>query len=56
MRTLIDWLTARLRRRVRLSYHLHDADGTIEIRQGWHTVRLSHSDYLLLQQLKGWQQ
>ena len=36
--------------------HLRDADGTIEIRQGWHTVRLSHSDYLLLQQLKGWQQ
>lgn len=56
MKTLIDWLTVRLRRRTRLSYRLRDTDGTVEIRQGWHTVHLSHSDYLLLQQLKGWQQ
>jgi len=56
MKTLIDWFIGQLRRRDRLSYHLRDADGTIEIRQGWRTVRLSHSDYLLLQQLKGWQQ
>lgn len=56
MKTLINWLIRRLRRRTLLSYRLRDADNTIEIRQGWHTVRLSHSDYLLLQQLKGWQQ
>lgn len=44
-----------LRRRARLRYHVA-ADGSVTIRQGWHRVRLSHSDYLLLAQLKGWQQ
>lgn len=56
MKTLLDWLISKLRRRIRLSYRLREHDGVVEIRQGWHTVRLSHSDYLLLQQLKGWQQ
>lgn len=44
-----------LRRRARLGYHIA-ADGNITIRQGWRRVRLSHSDYLLLAQLKGWQE
>lgn len=44
-----------LRRRASLRYTLA-ADGSVTIRQGWRRVRLSHSDYLLLSQLKGWQQ
>ena len=42
-----------LRRRASLRYTLA-ADG-VTIRQGWRRVQLSHSDYLLLAQLKGWQ-
>lgn len=42
-----------LRRRASLRYTLA-ADGSVTIRQGWR-VQLSHSDYLLLAQLKGWQ-
>ena len=44
----------RLCRRALLRYHVA-ADGSATIRQGWRRVRLSHSDYLLLAQLKGWQ-
>ena len=45
----------RLRRRASLRYHV-TADGSVTTRQGWHRVYLSHSDYLLLSQIKGWQQ
>ena len=38
-----------LRRRASLRYH-------VAIRQGRHRVCLSHSDYQLLSQIKGWQQ
>jgi len=48
-------LLSRLRCRARLGYHVA-ADGSVTIRQGWRRVRLSHSNYLLLAQLKGWQQ
>ena len=44
-----------LRRRARLGYRIA-TDGSVTIRQGWRRVRLSHSDYLLLAQLKGWQE
>ena len=44
-----------LRRRASLRYHVA-ADGSGTIRQGWHRVCLSHSDYQLLSQIKGWQQ
>lgn len=52
---LLHILLHRLRRRASLRYHVA-ADGSVTIRQGWRRVRLSHSDYLLLAQLKGWQQ
>lgn len=48
-------LLSRLRCRARLRYHVA-ADGSVTIRQGWCRVRLSHSDYLLLSQIKGWQE
>ena len=44
-----------LRRRARLGYHIA-ADGSVTIRQGRRRVCLSNSDYLLLSQIKGWQQ
>ena len=43
-----------LRRRASLRYHV--AADSVTIRQGWHRVCLSHSDYQLLSQIKGWQQ
>ena len=52
---ILHTLLHRLRRRASLRYHVA-ADGSATIRQGWHRVRLSHSDYLLLSQIKGWQQ
>ena len=52
---ILNTLLHRLRRRASLRYHVA-ADGSVTIRQGWCRVRLSHSDYLLLAQLKGWQQ
>lgn len=53
MKTL-QHIIRRLRRRASLRYTLA-ADGSVTIRQGWRRVQLSHSDYLLLAQLKGWQ-
>lgn len=52
---LIDWFIRR-RRRESLDLHLRASDGSVIIRQGWRRVRLSHSDTLLLMQLKGMQQ
>lgn len=54
LQPLIDWFTRR-KRRERLNLYLSAADGSIVIRQGWRRVRLSHSDALLLMQLKGMQ-
>lgn len=52
---ILQILLHRLRRRARLGYHVA-ADGSVTIRQGWRRVYLSHDDYLLLAQLKGWQE
>lgn len=52
MRTLINWIISKLRRR-NLRMHIHK-DG-ITLRQGRNCIRLSHSDYLLLEQLRRWQ-
>ena len=52
---ILNTLLHRLRCRASLRYHV-TADGSVTIRQGWHRVYLSHSDYLLLSQIKGWQQ
>nr|DAK07218.1 MAG TPA: hypothetical protein [Caudoviricetes sp.] len=52
---ILNALLHHLRCRASLRYHIA-TDGSITIRQGWRRVRLSHSDYLLLAQLKGWQE
>lgn len=52
---ILNTLRRRLCRRASLRYHVA-TDGSVTIRQGWHRVRLSHSDYQLLSQIKGWQQ
>lgn len=54
MKTL-QHIIRRLCRRAEMRYTFA-ADGSVTIRQGWRRVRLSHSDYLLFSQLKGWQQ
>ena len=52
MKTLQN-LLHHLRCRASLRYHVAD-DGSVTIRQGRHRVCLSHSDYQLLSQIKGW--
>nr|DAQ49069.1 MAG TPA: hypothetical protein [Caudoviricetes sp.] len=54
MKTL-QHIIRRLCRRAEMRYTLA-ADGSVTIRQGWRRVYLSHDDYLLLAQLKGWQE
>lgn len=65
MRTLINWIISKLRRRNRLdedlrrmehhNLRMHIHKNGITLRQGRNCIRLSHSDYLLLEQLRGWQ-
>lgn len=52
---ILQHIIRRLCRRAEMRYTLA-ADGSVTIRQGWHRVCLSHSDYQLLSQIKGWQQ
>ena len=51
---ILNTLLRRLCRRAEMRYTLAGG-GSVTIRQGWRRVQLSHSDYLLLAQLKGWQ-
>ena len=51
MKTLTQWIVDRLRGRTRTHIDLHAASGEVIIRR----VRLSHAQYLQLEQLKGWQ-
>ena len=55
MKTLIQWLIDRLRRRERTHIELHAQSGEVIIRQGLRRVRLRHAQYLQIEQLKGWQ-
>lgn len=56
MKTLIQWLIDRLRRRERTHIELHAQSGEVIIRQGLRRVHLTHAQYLQIEQLKGWQQ
>ncbi|WP_314258573.1 MarR family transcriptional regulator [Cardiobacterium hominis] len=56
MKTLIQWFIDRMRGRERTHIDLHAQSGEVIIRQGWRRVRLTHAQYLRLEQLKGWQQ
>lgn len=53
LQTLIDWFTRR-RRRKQMGLHVR-ADGSVTIRQGWQRVTLSHTDMLMIMQIKGMQ-
>ena len=55
MKTLIQWLIDRLRRRERTHIELHAQSGEVIIRQGLRRVRLSHAQYVQIEMLKGWQ-
>jgi transcriptional regulator, MarR family len=55
MKTLTQWLIDRLRGRERTHIELHAQSGEVIIRQGLRRVRLSHAQYLQIEQLKGWQ-
>lgn len=55
MKTLIQWFIDRMRRRERTHIELHAQSGEVIIRQGFRWVRLTHAQYLQIEQLKGWQ-
>lgn len=55
MKNLTQWLIDHLRGRERTHIDLHAQSGEVIIRQGLRWVRLTHAQYLQIEQLKGWQ-
>lgn len=58
MKSLLDNIIDRLRNIARpkqVVWILNASDKSVTFKQGWQTITLSHSDFLLLRQLKEWQ-